>query len=196
MAAPTAANVIVGKPLATGGVMVAPKGTTLPTGATAATVTLDAAFVGTGYISEDGVTQSIGTDTTDIVAWGGDTVRVIQTTHALTYQFSFLETNSDVLKLVYGDENVSVTAATSSAGTRIATLINSKTLPHKAYALEIKDGDAKVRIAIPDGQITTVGDVTYVHSDAIKYDVTITCYPDDSGNKAYLYTDDGVFSGA
>ena len=194
MATPTAAKVIVGKPLATGGVMVAPKGTALPTGATAASVALDALFLGTGYISEDGVTQSIGTDTTDVVAWGGDTVRVIQTTHSLTYQFSFLETNAEVLKLVYGDTNVSVSAATSSAGTRVATLVNSKTLPHKSYALEVKDGEAKVRVVIPDGQITAVGDVTYVHSDAIKYDVTITCYPDSTGNKAYIYTDDGVFS--
>lgn len=189
MAAPTAANVIVGKPLATGGVLVAPKGTALPTDTAAAP---NVAFIGTGYIGEDGVTQTIGTDTTDVVAWGGDTVRTVQTSHTLTYQFAFLETNPEVLKLVYGDSNVTVTAATVTLGTRTATLVNSATLPRKSYVLEIKDGNAKVRVVIPDGQITEVGDVTYVHSDALKYEVTITCYPDATGNKAYIYSDDGV----
>ena len=191
MATPTASNVIVGKPLATGGVLVAPPGTALPTDASTA---LAAGFVATGYIGEDGVTQTIGTDTTPVVAWGGDTVRTIQTSHDLTYSFTFLENNALVLKAVYGDDNVTTTAATLSTGTLNAILVNSTELPNKEYALEVKDGDALVRVVIPDGQITEVGDVVYSHSEAIAYEVTIKCYPDASGNKAYIYTDDGVYS--
>jgi hypothetical protein len=178
MAAPTAANVLVGSPNVTGGVCVGPPGTALPTDPT---TDLNSALVATGYISEDGVTQAIETDTEDIVAWGGDTVRVIQTTHTLTYQFQFLETNDTALKVVYGDENV----ATSETG--LAALINSKPLPHKVYVLEIKDGDRPVRVVIPDGQVTERGELVYVHTDAVKYDVTITAYPDAAGNKAYIY---------
>jgi hypothetical protein len=36
----------------------------------------------------------------------------------------------------------------------------------------------------------------FVHTDAVKYEVTVTCYPDAEGNKAYLYTDDGQLAAA
>lgn len=176
----TADNVLVGFPLASGGVLAGPTGTTLPTDATTAP---DAALVATGYITEDGVTQTIDSDTEEIVAWGGDIVRVINTTHALSYTLSFLETNEAVLVEVYGDENV-----TTTTGNHVV-LINSKPLPHRVYVLEVKDGERRVRIVIPDGQITERGEVVYVHTDAVKYEITITAYPDASGNKAYLYVD-------
>lgn len=183
MAAPTAANVRVGLPLATGAVLAGPAGTAIPVDAT---TTPNVALLATGYIGEDGVTQTISTDTTNIVAWGGDTVRVIQTSHDVTFKLTFLETNVAVLKEVYGEDNVTDTTG------EFAVLINSQPLPNRVYVLEIKDGDRRGRIAIPDGQITERGDVVYVHTDAVKYEVTITAYPDASGNKAYIYWDDVV----
>lgn len=179
MANPSADHVLVGAPKVTGGVWTGALGTALPTDTTTA---LDAAITAVGYISEDGVTQATETDTEEIVAWGGDTVRVIQTTHTVTFQFEFLETNEASLKAVYGDENV-----TYDAGTGFEVLVNSRPLPHKVYVLEIKDGDRDVRLVIPDGQVTERGEVVYVHSDAVKYDVTITAFPDNAGNKAYIY---------
>jgi hypothetical protein len=178
MANPTASNVLVGAPNVTGGVWIGDLGTTLPTDHTTA---LGTGLTGAGYIGEDGVTQTTDTDTEDIVAWGGDTVRVIQTTHTLSYNFSFLETNPTSLATVYGDENVDTVAGGFSV------LINSRPLPHKAWVLEIKDGDRAVRVVIPDGQVTDRGDVVYVHSDAVRYEVTVTAYPDEDGNKAYIY---------
>lgn len=175
----TAANVLVGFPLTTGGVLAGPLGTTLPTDATTAP---DPGFIAAGYISEDGVTQTIDSDTEDIVAWGGDIVRVINTTHALSYQFSFLETNEAVLSEVYGEANV------TGSGADLSVAINSTPLPHRSYLLEVLDGDRRVRIVIPDGQITERGEVVYVHTDAVKYEVTVTAYPDATGNKAYIYT--------
>jgi len=179
----TAANVLVGFPLATGGVLAGPTGSTLPDDALTEP---DPAFLPTGYITEDGVTQTIDSDTEEIVAWGGDIVRVINTTHALSYTFSFLETNEAVLVEVYGEDNVTTTTG------NYAVLINSKPLPHRSYVLEVKDGERRVRIVIPDGQITERGEVVYVHTDAVKYEVTITAYPDANGNKAYLYVETEV----
>lgn len=180
MAAPTAANVRVALPLATGAVLAGPIGTAIPTNATTAP---NAALLATGWVGESGVTETISADTTNVVAWGGDTVRTIQTSHDLTYKLTFLETNDLVLKEVYGQENVTVTSGA------LAVLINSRPLPHRVYVIEVKDGDRRGRIVIPDGQITARGDVVYVHTDAVKYEVTITAYPDTSGNKAYIYWD-------
>ena len=178
----TAGNVLVGKPLVTGGILRAVLGTAVPTDATTAPA---GAFAGAGYVSDAGVVQTIGTDSTSIKAWGGDEVRKVQTSHTVTYQFTLIETNDESLGIYYGDGSV-----TSGAGAR-AVEITSAELEHAAYVIEMKDGDNKIRITIGDGQVTERGDVSYVDSNAIAYQVTVTCYPDADGVKATIYTDDG-----
>jgi len=188
----TSSNVVSGKPLATGGILIAPAGTAGPTDVSTAPV---AGFIGAGYIGEDGVTEGGERSTEKIKAWGGDTVKIVQTEHSLTYSFSFIETlNADVLKSIYGDSNVTTTAATISSGTIHKVLVTSDTLPHKAYVFEIKDGDARIRIVVADGQITEVGEITYSDSEVIAYTVTVECFADANGVKATKFLDNGVFS--
>jgi len=188
----TVANVVAGKPLTTGGVLIAALGTALPTAAGTAP---DVGFVAAGYIGEDGVTEATDRSIEKVKAWGGDIVKVLQTEFSATYQFTFLESlNANVLKAVYGDTNVTTTAATVSTGTLQAVKINGDILPHKSFIFEVKDGLAKVRIVVPDGQINEVGEVTYSDSEVVAYQVTIEAFEDSAGNNAYKYTDDGVFS--
>jgi hypothetical protein len=168
--ATTAGNVLVG---VTGGAYLAATGTTLPTDSQTA---LNAAFEEVGYISEDGVSQSISEDITDLKAWqNGDVVRKIQTSHDLTYQLTMIETSDVTLEAYYGNY---------AAG---AVEINGDQLPHKSWVLEVVDGDDDLRVVIPDGQITERGDIVYQNGDAVGYQITITCFPDDDGNKAYIY---------
>lgn len=186
-------KVLAGKPLATGGVLVAPVGSTAPTNAVTA---LDAAFKALGYVGEDGLTESAERSTDKIKAWGGDVVKVVQTDYAVTYKFTLIETlNADVLKTVHGTSNVTTTAATVSAGTLQAVKLNSDTLPRQAFAFEVKDGAARIRIYVPQGQITEVGEVTYSDSDVVAYEVTVEAFRDATlGANALKYIDDGVFS--
>lgn len=191
----TAANILAGKPLASGGVAVAPVGSTAPTDAS---TELDAAFIKSGYIGEGGLTETTDRTTEKVKAWGGDTVKVLQTDFAVTYSFTFLESlNAEVLKAVYGDANVVTTEADGSTtfNTTHDVKVNGDELPHKAYVFEVKDGDAKVRIHVPDGQITDVGEVTYSDSDVIAYTVTVEAFRDPSlGANAVKYLDDGKTS--
>ena len=187
----TISNVVAGKPLSTGGILIAPTGTALPTAASTAP---NVAFVSAGYIGEDGVTENNGRSIEKIRAWGGDTVKVSQTEHTLTYQFTFIESlNADVLKTIYGTSNVTTTAATGSTGTLQAIKLTSDVLAHKSYIFEIRDGVAKIRIVIPDGQITEIGETTYSDAAAVAYQVTVECFPDATAGKAYKYTDNGIF---
>ena len=98
-------DVLVGIPDSSGGLWVADliEDTALLPGAD---TDLEAAgFVPAGFIGEDGVTEANDRDTDKIKAWGGDTVRVIQNYHTITYSFTFLELgNAEVLKLIYGEE--------------------------------------------------------------------------------------------
>ena len=190
MAAPAVSNVVAGKPLASGGVLNGPLGTALPTNASTPP---DAAFKALGYISEDGLTETTERSTEKVRAWGGDTVKVIQTEFAATFSFSFIESvNADVLKVVYGDSNVTTTAATPTAGTLHAIKVTGEELDHDSWIFEVKDGDARIRIVVPNGQVTTVGEITYSDGGVIQYDVTVETFKDASGAYYYKYIDNGV----
>lgn len=187
----TVSNVVAGKPLATGGVLIAPLGTALPTTAIAAP---NVSFVAAGYIGEDGLTETVDRSTDKIRAWGGDTVKVTQSEFSVSYQFTFLESvKADVLKAVYGDANVTTTPATSTVGTLNTVKIKSEPLPHKAFIFEVKDGSARIRIVVPDGQITELGEVTYSDSEVVGYQVTVEAFYNTAADaNAIKYTDDGV----
>jgi len=190
MAAPAVSNVVAGKPLASGGALNGPLGTALPTNAS---TPADAAFKALGYISEDGLTETTERSTEKVRAWGGDTVKVIQTEFAATFSFSFIESvNGDVLKVVYGDSNVTTTAATPTVGTLHSIKVTGEELDHDSWIFEVKDGDARIRIVVPNGQVTTVGEITYSDGGVIQYNVTVETFKDASGAYYYKYIDNGV----
>ena len=127
--------------------------------------------------------------TEKIRAWGGDAVRTVQTEHDVTFGFTLLETNEATAKAVFGDDNVTVTPAGPTAGTKLDITITSDALPEKLWVFDMKDGDKRRRLVLPNAQITATEDITYVHSDIIRYGVTITAYADEDGNCAYEYID-------
>lgn len=170
---PTSDNVRVG---VTGAIYVAPAGTTLPTDATSA---LNAAFDELGYVDENGVTETQGETITNIKAWQNSAVvRKILTEHDVTYQFAALETNPTVLEAYYGNY---------TDGPDGVVEIRGEVAPNVCWVIDVLDGDSTTRIVVPDGQITQRGAVTYGATDAVKYNMTLTAFPDDSEVKAYLY---------
>lgn len=167
----TADNVRVG---VTGAVYYAATTQALPTTLTAATT----GFTDVGYVGEDGITKSEPEDTNPVKAWqNGATVRTIKSSHEVTYAFDLLESSTAVYTLIYG----------SAPGAGTALKIDGADRDHHAFVIDVVDGTEKLRYCIPDGQITELGDVVHANGEPIAYPITITCYPDTSGNKVYVY---------
>lgn len=187
--ATNAQNVSAGKPKLGGAIFAAPVGTTLPT---ATDESLAAAFKGLGYVASDGLTNGTNIESTDIKAWGGDTVLVIQTSKDDTFQFNLIETLSeDVLKFVYGAGNV-----TGSLATGLTVNVSSADIAEVSLVIDmvLRDNTAK-RIVIPAAKVSAIEDIVYSDEDAIGYNTTVKCTPDVSGNTHYEYIKKSGVSG-
>ena len=173
--------VTAAKPKVGGAVFRGAIGTALPTDATTA---LNSVFVNQGYISEDGLTNSNSPESEDTRAWGGDIVDSSTTQKKDTFKFKMIEAkNIEVLKTVYGDDNV-----TGELATGITVKANSKELPNSSWVIEeILKGDAVRRTVIPNGKITAIGDIVHKDNEVTGYDATLTAYPDAQGNTHYEY---------
>lgn len=179
--ATTVGNVSTAKPKIGGAIYSAPLGTSLPTDATTELV---AEFKSLGYISEDGLVNANTASTENIKAWGGDIVAVVQSEKTDTFTYKLIEsTNVDVLKEVYGQNNVS---GTLEAGITIKA--NSELLEEHIIIVDtvLKSGTLK-RIVIPNGQVSEVGDITYGDEEVLGYETTLQALPDAEGNTHYEY---------
>lgn len=174
-------NVTTGKPKIGGAIHRAPEGTTLPKDAKAE---LDPAFKEMGYVSEDGLTNANSPDTDKVKAWGGDTVLTVQKGKDDDFKATFIEAkNVEVLKMVFGDENV-----TGDLETGITVKANAKEAKSYAYVVDlILRDNALKRIVIPSAKVTEIGDVTYSDDDAVGYETTLSASPDADGNTHYEY---------
>lgn len=177
----TSSNVTAAKPKVGGAIFIAPVGSTLPTDATTA---LDNAFKELGYASEDGLTNSNTPENETVRAWGGDVVLTLTTSREDTFSLTLIEaTNVEVLKLVYGDENVTGTLATG-----ITIKANAQELEEHAFVVDmvLKNGTAK-RIVIPQAKVSEIGEINYKDSYAVGYETTLACAADEAGNTHYEY---------
>lgn len=172
--------VTTGSAQITGGIYVAATTANLPTDATSSL----SGFTSLGYVGEDGLEVEQSRDTTAVKSWDGGTVRNLQTSYEETFKFKLIESiNVDVLKAVYGSSNVTVD---SSGNISIATTPDA--LPEKAWVFEMKTlDDAKWRIVVPKGQITSIDAIAYKNDEPIAYSVTVTGSLDSRGKAHYEY---------
>ncbi len=156
----------------------APLGTTLPTLTDAPWDDLDPnTFEDHGWLGSDGITNGIKRDTADKQAFGGDIVKTVQNSYTETLKVTCYESSETVLKSVFGVDNVEVT---ESSGHRQIT-VNHSSLPHDRYVwvARVIEGSKTRLIMVEEGQLITVDDVVHVHSDLLKYTMTIQCYKPD-----------------
>lgn len=173
-------NVGAFAPRVGGGIFYAPAGTELPSNANDP---LPEAFQDLGYITSDGVTETIdGLDDGEAqVAWGGIVLRNIAddgATHSFSTQL-FELANAAAAQVLYGEENV----VSSSNG--FSVKINPGAIGTKEFVFVIdtvdKTSSKYLRICIPSGTIYPSGDTQLTHSELNFVEVTINAQPDSNG---------------
>lgn len=169
------------------GVLWAPIGTPLPTNATDP---LDPGFIPLGYVTEDGVSyDGDAAETEDITAWGGDVVLTLATTAAIKrWSYTLMEVfNPDVNRWIFGQDNVTVTAATTTSGTTLA-IKDMNTEP--ARCSMVFDGqyqDKQARYVLPIVQPLVQSEAELVHSAAMGYELQVTAFKSDDGVLRWIY---------
>lgn len=185
-------QIIAPSPQVGGGVYRAPLGTALPTDTTTA---LNVAYIPLGYVDDDGITINIDRPSTDHYAWGGSLIASLQQHYAPTWTFKLYQVlDPDVLKAIHSDGNVTVTAATQTMGTLTTVTMNATLNVNSVWVIDAFYQSNSVRMALPNARVVQVGNYQLTHKNVAVYPVTLKPFPDASGNFAYQYTDDGVFS--
>ncbi|MCP9622542.1 hypothetical protein FOH10_34320 [Nocardia otitidiscaviarum] len=191
MAMPSSKFIGAGTPniAVTGGVLVAPLASTLPTSADG---TIDAAFKALGYVSEDGI-ESMGERRIESVKdWNADIIAQLQTEHSVRFGLTlYAAWDQDVLREVFGEDNVTPTAATSTSGALYTVTENGAPLKHRAWVFDMANEEKKLRIVLPNAKITSVTEKKFVSTELAGFMITVEAFKDDSGVKAYRYLNDG-----
>lgn len=195
------AEVYIGKPdqsLTTGAVQAAAPMTGMSNGDVTidARTALDAAVWGNGagYVSEDGVTLSQQRSTRDLPDWGKVAVRPLLDSWDGTIHFRMLSTSRLTMEWLAGEDNVTWTAATKTAGNQMKVGLGAALPPAHAWVFSMKDEDRRMRIYVPNGVVSEVGDTNFTASDGVMWDLTIKCTDDGTGHAIYILTDDGLLA--
>ena len=166
----------------------APKGTTLPTAATGAGSDLDAAFVDAGWVSEEGLVKGVEENSNDITAYGSLTpVRTLTTGARITFQLTFLESNTNVLSIYNRLPLTGAGSLTVGAGGTVNFTEGAQRTIEYAAVFDVVDGDNYIRAVVPALQVTARSEYTIAAGEAIQYGVTLTAYPGADGVAVQWY---------
>lgn len=173
----------------TGAVSVAPIGTTLPT---TASEKLNDPWESGGYVGDAGIAISTNKGVTVIKDWSQASVRKALSDFDGTISVPWLQVDEFSATRLVGKANVHTTEANAEHGNILAIDLNASLPDTESYVFSMKDGDSKVRIVVPRGQITQIDAVSFVPNAANTWPGTLSCYQGDEGFAIRVIYEDGT----
>lgn len=163
----------------TGAVMVAPLGTALPVGLAVWGVD----FANLGWISDDGLVESVNEDSTDFTPWQSNSpIRSEITKGVTTYKFTCWESSFATVSLYYRKTADDMTAVGTGATAAIQFDQGGKPKQDlRTFGWDVIDGVYQRRMIAPSAEVTDRGDITYKSDTLIGYELTVTCYDGPDG---------------
>ena len=171
-------------------------GATTLTAPTSAISELPSGYDASGYVNEDGLELTTDLSTTKIKDWSGSVVRELLDEFSGEITWNEMEFSETSLKHAFGESNVTVTPATATTHKQIKTAIKGEMPPQKSWVFDMKDGDKRMRIYVPNGQVKSSGTYSFKSNEVVVIPITLATYPDASGNSIYIFTDDGKVASA
>lgn len=164
-------KVNLGIGLATGMFYTAPAGTTLPT---YPSESLGADWEEVGAVTADGITWSTGKDSDALRNWAKEVERLIASDEGGTVTAPLMYTNQATLEAIFGEDNVTVTAANASHGKLVSVTVEpGVSASPAAFLFIMKDGEDMLMLGTTKGIVREVGDITMSPTDAITWEATI-----------------------
>ena len=140
---------------------------------TTASSTLGSGWVDLGYVSDQGVDETVNQSSTPLRAWQKNKkVRTVVEDGDVAYHFILLQTSADTVAFYYGG-----TVDDTDGSIVIDPTIERPTIK---LNLDVIDGDNRIRAYAPEAQITEVGQQVYRNGEPIGYEVTVTCSHNES----------------
>ena len=173
----------LGTGAATGMFFHAPKGTALPT---YPTETLAADWAEVGFVSQDGITWHHGRSAEPLKDWSNSIRRQLQSDATGTVAAPIISTTQEVLETLFGEDNVTHTAATSGHGALDAVSVEEGVMSgEEAFLFLMKDGDDTFMLGTTNGFITNLDDISFAPGSVITWGATV------SADKWTFMKDDG-----
>lgn len=172
-----------------GEVYFAPVGTKLPAKPTEA---LNAAFVGAGYTTEDGVSITVTPDILEVTSWqSAQPTRRDLTKQDIQATFTLQQFNEETLPLALGGGEV-----TGSAGEyRYDFLGEDEALDERSIVIDAIDGGTHFRYVFERGNITEAVEIKYSRSGEAQLPITFKVLaPVGGGAPGYVLTDSAAFA--
>lgn len=164
-------NVNLGIGLATGMFYTAPAGTALPT---YPSDTLAADWKEVGAVTADGITWATGKDSDPLRNWAKEIERLMAAEEGGSVTAPLMYTTEETLKVIFGSDNVTVTAADSSHGKLVSvTVAPGVSAAPAAFLFIMKDGDDMLMLGTSKGIVREVGDISFSPTEAITWEATI-----------------------
>ncbi len=163
----------LGAGAATGMFFHAPANTALPSYPTADLSGTDWEEV--GYIAEDGITWHHGRSAEPLKDWSNSIRRQLQTDSTGTVAAPVISTTAEVLKTIFGEDNVDEAVANASHGALTSIEVKEGVMSgEEAFLFIMKDGDDTIMLGTTKGMITALDDVSFAPGSAITWNATVS----------------------
>lgn len=174
---------------ANGQVYVAPVGTTLPTTPTG---TLNTAFVGLGYCTDDGVSLKVSQEISEINSWQSrQAVRRDLQAQEIQASFGLQQWNEDTVPLAFGGGAIT---ALGGGGYRYDFPEEGDGLDEYAMVIDAVDGSIHQRFVFARGNAVEAVETNFKRGEAAILPITFKALePTTGGGAAYLLTDSTAF---
>lgn len=150
-----------------------------PVGTIAPTTPFDewpTGWVNLADVSEDGLTESLGEERTQIMKWGSNTPARSQVkSRVTTYKVVLINITAAGLGLYYSVPVGDMTSAGSGDTQFLSFADPDTTAPYEmALGLDVLDGDRHLRFVAARAEVTTKGDLVYKNDTPVGFDLTFT----------------------